>query len=76
MKKDQDKNRVKELITRKEAIKKVSTYAAFTALGTMVLLSPKASQAGSTAPSPPKREKKEGSGILDAIEDAVEESTE
>jgi len=54
------------------AIKKVSTYAAFTALGTMVLLSPKASQAGSTAPSPPKREKKEGSGIIDAIEEAVE----
>lgn len=47
-----------EKITRKEAIKKVSTYAAFTALGTMVLLSPKASQAGSTTPEPPKREKK------------------
>jgi sorbitol-specific phosphotransferase system component IIC len=47
-----------EKITRKEAIKKVGTYAAFTALGTMVLLSPKASQAGSTTPEPPKKEKK------------------
>lgn len=51
-------NNTSEKITRKEAIKKVSTYAAFTALGTMVLLSPKASQAGSTVPEAPKREKK------------------
>ena len=56
MNKQQDKSQ--ELITRKEAIKKVGTYAAFTALGTMVLLSPKASQAGSTTPEPPKKEKK------------------
>lgn len=48
----------KDEITRKEALKKMGTYAAFTALGTMVLLSPKASQAGSTTPEPPKREKK------------------
>jgi len=48
----------KEEITRKEALKKMGTYAAFTALGTMVLLSPKASQAGSTKPEPPKRKKK------------------
>jgi len=47
-----------EKITRKEAIKKVGAYAAFTALGTMVLLSPKASQAGSTTPEPPKKGKK------------------
>lgn len=45
-------------ITRKEAINKMGTYAAFTALGTMVLLSPKASQAGSTTPEPPKKEVK------------------
>ena len=48
----------KEQITRKDALKKMGTYAAFTALGTMVLLSPKASQAGSTTPPPPKKEKK------------------
>ncbi len=42
-------------ITRKEALKKMGTYAAFTALGTMVLLSPKAAQAGSTAPEQPRR---------------------
>ncbi len=48
----------KEKITRKDALKKIGTYAAFTALGTMVLLSPKASQAGSTTPEPPKKEKK------------------
>lgn len=47
-----------EQITRKTALKKMGTYAAFTALGTMVLLSPKASQAGSTTPEPPKKEKK------------------
>ncbi len=40
-------------ITRKEALKKLGTYAAFTALGTMVLLSPKAAQAGSQAPATP-----------------------
>lgn len=43
----------KKEITRKEALKKMGTYAAFTALGTMVLLSPKAAQAGSTTPAPP-----------------------
>jgi hypothetical protein len=50
------KTKNKEQITRKDALKKMGTYAAFTALGTMVLLSPKASQAGSTSPTPPKRE--------------------
>jgi len=48
----------KEKITRKDALKKIGTYAAFTALGTMVLLSPKASQAGSTTPESPKKERK------------------
>ena len=32
-------------ITRKEAIKKMGKYAAFTALGTMIMLSPKKAQA-------------------------------
>lgn len=36
-----------EEITRKDAIKKVGKYAAFTAVGMLVLLSPKASQAAS-----------------------------
>jgi uncharacterized membrane protein YebE (DUF533 family) len=64
------KTKNKEQITRKEALKKMGSYAAFTALGTMVLLSPKASQAGSQSPRPPKREsppsppKKEDEGIL------------
>lgn len=53
-----NKENKKQEITRKDALKKMGTYAAFTALGTMVLLSPKASQAGSTTPEPPKKEKK------------------
>ena len=40
-------------ITRKQALQKVGKYAAFTALGTMVLLSPKKSQAESAAPTRP-----------------------
>lgn len=51
------KTKNKKEITRKDALKKMGTYAAFTALGTMVLLSPKASQAGSTTPETPKRKK-------------------
>ena len=43
----------KQEITRKEALKKMGSYAAFTALGTMVLLSPKAAQAGSQTPESP-----------------------
>jgi sorbitol-specific phosphotransferase system component IIC len=39
-------------ITRRDAVKKVSRYAAFTALGTMLLLSPKASQATSLPEQP------------------------
>lgn len=34
-------------ITRKEALKKMGKYAAFTALGTMIMLSPKQAQAQS-----------------------------
>ncbi len=47
----------KKGITRKDALKKIGTYAAFTALGTMVLLSPKAAQAGSTGPIYPRRKR-------------------
>ncbi|WP_445749288.1 hypothetical protein [Polaribacter sp.] len=48
--KNQDKNT--EEITRKEAIKKIGTYgkyAALTALGTYLILSPKSAQAQSPA---------------------------
>lgn len=40
-------------ITRKEALMKAGKYAAYTALGMMVLLSPKQSQAGSESPESP-----------------------
>lgn len=40
-------------ITRKEALVKAGKYAAFTALGMMVLLSPKQSQAQSSLPGGP-----------------------
>ncbi len=46
----------KKEITRKQALKKMGSYAALTALGTLVLLSPKAAQAGSTTPAPPSRQ--------------------
>lgn len=39
-------------INRKEAIKKISKYAALTAMGTFLILNPQKSQAGS-APSAP-----------------------
>lgn len=42
----------KNTITRKEALLKTGKYAAFTALGMMVLLSPKQSQAGSQTTPP------------------------
>ena len=41
-------------ITRKEAIKKMGKYAAFTAVGTFMILNPKKAQAQSTPPSPGK----------------------
>jgi hypothetical protein len=40
-------------ITRKEALMKAGKYAAFTAVGMMVLLSPKQSQAQSGSPAAP-----------------------
>ena len=39
-----------EKITRKEALKKAGKYAAFTAAGAIILLSPKEAQADSAAP--------------------------
>ena len=42
-----------EEITRKEALIRAGKYAAFTALGMMVILSPKKSQAQSTSPGGP-----------------------
>jgi hypothetical protein len=43
----QSKEHIFEEITRKEAIKKIGSYAALTALGTFIILSPKAAQAQS-----------------------------
>lgn len=48
MKKKEDKN-----ITRKEAIKKMGRYAGLTALGTLIILSPKKAQAQSPPPDLP-----------------------
>ncbi|WP_198342041.1 hypothetical protein [Polaribacter sp. SA4-10] len=36
-----------DLISRKEAVLKISKYAALTALGTLIILSPQKAQAGS-----------------------------
>jgi hypothetical protein len=41
------KNKPKDKISRKEAIKKMGKYAALTAAGTFVILNPKLSQAQS-----------------------------
>jgi len=43
----------KEEITRKEALKKASKYAAVTAASMFIILSPKESQAESNAPAKP-----------------------
>lgn len=42
-----------EKISRKEALVKVGKYAAFTAAATLLILSSKETQAGSTGPSDP-----------------------
>ena len=42
----------KDLINRKEAIKKMGRYAGLTALGTFMILSPKASAQNSSPPDP------------------------
>lgn len=49
MKKEYNSNK----ITRKEALKKMGKYAAFTAVGTFLILNPKKAQASSNeAPNP------------------------
>lgn len=48
MKKNIENNK----ITRKEAIKKMGKYAAITAVGTFLILSPKQAQAQSLPPDP------------------------
>lgn len=51
MKNNQDKiNTVQDNITRKEAVKKMGKYAALTALGTFIILSPQKAQASSVPP--------------------------
>jgi hypothetical protein len=50
MKKEPTEN--KDLVSRKEALKKMGKYAALTAVGSFILLSPKKAQAQS-APSNP-----------------------
>ena len=42
----------KENISRKDAIKKMGSYAAFAALGTMIILNPQKAQAQSGPPNP------------------------
>ena len=43
----------KKDITRKDALKKMGSYAAFAALGTMIMLNPQKAQAQSGPPGPP-----------------------
>ena len=43
----------KDLITRGDAIKKMGSYAAFAALGTMIMLNPQKAQALSSPSDPP-----------------------
>ena len=52
MKKSEKLLENKNDISRKEAIKKMGKYAALTAMGTFMILSPKKAQAGSPAPVP------------------------
>ena len=47
------KNTDNKDITRKDAIKKMGSYAAFTALSTMIMLNPQKAQAVSGPPFPP-----------------------
>lgn len=49
MKKSNDTHK----ITRKEALKKMGQYAAFTAIGTFLILNPKKAQAQSAVPCDP-----------------------
>ena len=52
MKKTKNRPDAKDLISRKDAIKKMGKYAALTAMGTFMILNPKKAQAQS-APSDP-----------------------
>jgi len=52
MKKTENTPDVTNDISRKEAIKKMGKYAALTAMGTFMILSPKKAQAASAPPSP------------------------
>jgi hypothetical protein len=47
------KNTNNKDISRKDAIKKMGSYAAFTALSTMIMLNPQKAQAVSGPPFPP-----------------------
>ena len=51
-KKTLNNNESKELINRNKALKKLGKYAGITALGTFMILSPKASAQTSTPPEP------------------------
>tara|TARA_B110000046_G_C12802610_1_gene317848 strand:+ start:207 stop:383 length:177 start_codon:yes stop_codon:yes gene_type:complete len=50
MKKEPSEN--KDLVSRKEALKKMGKYAALTAMGTFMILNPKKAQAQSGPPDP------------------------
>ena len=52
MKKTENIPNVTDDISRKEAIKKMGKYAALTAMGTFMILSPKKAQAQSGPPPP------------------------
>ena len=49
----QNKEHHSKDISRKAALKKMGSYAAFTALGTMIMLNPQKAQAQSGPPGPP-----------------------
>lgn len=51
-KKEKNKKEADDLISRKDALKKVGKYAAVTAATMFIILSPKESQAESPAPTP------------------------
>ena len=48
----QNKKKQSKDITRKDALKKMGSYAAFAALGTMIMLNPQKAQAVSGPPNP------------------------
>ena len=48
----ENKKKPSKDITRKEALKKMGSYAAFTALGTMIMLNPQKAQAVSGPDNP------------------------